>query len=73
MTIFHCYVCDNVDHRLIALHKEACSLAKIKTKYHTFKINEILKEGLSPHQKHGWFMGMAKCFTCFKAHKDRPI
>jgi len=56
MTVFHCYICDNVDHRLLALHKEACKLAKVKTKYHTFKINEILKEGLSPHQKHGWFM-----------------
>lgn len=56
MTTFHCYVCDNIDSRLFELHDEASKIAGLDVKYHVFKIAELQKAGMSPHQAHGWFM-----------------
>ncbi len=56
MTLLHCFVCNNLDEKLIQLHHEACRLAGIDVDYQVFKVEQIANLGLSPHQAHGWFM-----------------
>ena len=54
--ILHCFYCDNLDERMIALHKEACSLVGIEIQYWPFSIAELASKNIRPHAMHGLFL-----------------
>lgn len=56
MIPLHCFYCDNIDDKIVALHQEAALLAGINVCYLRIAINDIQKAGISPHLAHGWFL-----------------
>jgi hypothetical protein len=54
--ILHCFYCDNLDERMIKLHKEASSLVGIEVQYWSFSIAELASKNIRPHVMHGLFL-----------------
>jgi hypothetical protein len=54
--ILHCFYCDNLDNRMVLLHQEACNLVGIKVHYSRFSIDDLARQGISPHKMHGLFI-----------------
>ena len=54
--LFHSFYCDNIDARIVALHKEACNLVGLSVQYHTMPIAQLEQDGISAHCAHGQWM-----------------
>jgi len=54
--LFHSFYCDNIDPRIVALHKEACDIIGLNVQYHLESIAGLKAEGISPHHAHGRWM-----------------
>lgn len=54
--ILHCFYCNNLDERMIVLHKEASSLVGIEIQYWPFSIAELASKNIRPHAMHGLFL-----------------
>jgi len=54
--LFHSFYCDNIDPRIVSLHKEACNLVGLNVQYHTTSIAQLEADGISAHHAHGRWM-----------------
>lgn len=54
--LFHSFYCDNIDSRIVNLHKEACNLVGLNVQYHATPIAQLENDGISPHRAHGRWM-----------------
>jgi hypothetical protein len=56
MIPLHCFYCDNIDSRIVALHQEAAVLAGIEIHYSQMPMRQLEEAGISPHAAHGLFI-----------------
>jgi hypothetical protein len=52
----HCYICDNINQEMLALHRQAAAAINIEIEYYCFAIEALSKQGISPHKAHGLFI-----------------